>query len=93
MTEDEKREFLHEEIRTAHYGGTLVRLIGDALRKDAVLLMLIDVVGRFTMSGDNRATTENSKRHRILLFKIRSLLQENMDRMMKEAGKEAKEQG
>lgn len=91
MMEPKEKEIARQVIRDAHHLGVLQHLIGDALNKNIVLVVLGDVVGAITLSGDTRAG-ENHVRDRSMLTQMTKLLSDNMNDMMKQAGKETREQ-
>lgn len=94
MAEQDKSilELVFAAIRDSHHHRSLPELIGKALGKRAALILLIDVVGSVTTTGDNEL---GSIRDRSMILQITELLRDNMDRMMQKAGEEAKkaEQG
>jgi 2-C-methyl-D-erythritol 4-phosphate cytidylyltransferase len=80
-------KLVHEAIRTAHYSGTLQHLIADALGKNAVFIAFIDVEGAVSVHADNRANVPTTKRDRSMLLQMRDLFSNNMEEMMRKAGK------
>lgn len=82
-------EQVYAFIREAHLQqDCLPEIIGKALDKKAVLLILIDVDGGITTVGDS---APENVRDRSMVLQMSELLNNNMDRMMKQAGKEARE--
>jgi len=79
---------LYAALQAAHYQETLPELIGKALGKKAVMLILIDVRGAITTVGNSE---DDSTRDRSMIRQITELLAKNMDAMMKKAGAEARE--
>jgi hypothetical protein len=89
MTEEEKIKIAHEAIKEAHHQGCLQNLIGDALSKNAVIVILLDAAGAITVSADSRSGT-NSVRDRSMIEQMTNLLADNMKPMMQKAGKKAR---
>lgn len=92
MTDEDLQGVINSVLRTAHQQGKLAEVIGTALGKTAIFILMIDVVGAIISEGNSRGDTPNSTRDRIMIRKMSTLIAENMQSMMREAGREAKEE-
>jgi hypothetical protein len=92
-TEAMSQEMVFTAIRATYtLNNELPKMIGEALEKDAAIILLVNADGSITVVGAHKPGVPNEKRNGIMVQKISNLLGEKMKEMMLEAGKEAKEQ-